>query len=235
MSFNPYEFDRSYRVEGDYPFGLYMSNVFLWMFLGLMITFGVAIGAWMSGVALVVLSFGGFLGITIAQFVSVIALSAFVERLSVGAARGWFVAYSVLTGLTVSVNLYVFELGSLVFVFLITALFFGALGLYGHRTQSDLSGLRPYLISGLVVLIVYGIISIFIPMGVADVAMTLVGVLLFLAFTAYDVQRSRYFYEAYLHNHAMLEKVAIYSALQLYLDFINLFLRLLSYLGKRRD
>jgi FtsH-binding integral membrane protein len=212
-----------------------MSNVFLWMFLGLMITFGVAIGTWMSGVALVVLSMGGFLGITIAQFVAVIALSAFVEKLSVGAARGWFIAYSVLTGLTVSVNLYVFELGSLVFVFLITALFFGALGLYGHRTQSDLSGLRPYLISGLVVLIVYGIISIFVPMGVADVVMTLGGVLLFLAFTAYDVQRSRYFYEMYRYNSAMLEKAAIYSALQLYLDFINLFLRLLRYLGKRRD
>ena len=88
MSFNPYEFDHSYRSEGDYPLGLYMSNVFLWMFLGLMITFGVAIGAWLSGVALVVLSMGGFLGITIAQFVAVIALSAFVEKLSVGAARG---------------------------------------------------------------------------------------------------------------------------------------------------
>ena len=235
MSFDPYEFDRSYRSEEDYPLGLYMSNVFLWMFLGLMITFGVAIGCWISGAALVVLSVGGFLLITVAQFVAVIVLSAMLEKMSVGAERGWFIAYSVLTGVTISVNLYVFELGSLVFVFLVTALFFGALGLYGHRTRSDLSGLRPYLISGLVVLIIYGIISIFIPVGAADMVMTLGGVLLFLAFTAYDMQRSRYFYDVYRYDQAMLEKAAVFSALQLYLDFINLFLRLLRYLGKRRD
>ena len=235
MSFDPYDFDRSHRAESDYPVGQYMSNVFLWMFLGLMITFGVAIGGWMTGISLVLLAGFGPWVILVAQFVAVIALSAFVEKLSVGAARGWFVAYSVLTGLTVSQWLYIFELGSLVFVFLLTAAFFGAFGLYGLRTQSDLSGLRPYLVGGLVVLIVYGLISIFFPMGVMDAVMTLGGVLLFLAFTAYDMQRSLFFYEMYRYDSAMLEKAAIYSALELYLDFINLFLRLLQYVGKRRD
>lgn len=232
MNENPYEY-RS--AEENYPLGLYLSNVFLWMCLGLMITFGVAIGGWMTGLAILVLSGIGPLLLLVGQLVAVLALSAFVERLSVGAAKGWFVAYSVLTGLTLSVYLYIYELGSLVFVFLLTAVFFGALGLYGHRTRSDLSGLRPYLICGLVILLIFGIISLFVPLGAVDTVMTLGGVVVFLAFTAYDVQNCQRFYFAYQHDPEMLEKASIYSALELYLDFINLFLRLLRYLGKRRD
>ena len=232
MNHNPYEYRGG---EGSYPLGLYLSNVFLWMCLGLMITFGVAVACWLTGLAVVVLTSVGSLLLLVGQLVAVLALSAFVEKLSVGAAKGWFVAYSVLTGLTLSVNLYVYELGSLVFVFLITAVFFGVLGLYGHMTGSDLAGLRPYLICGLVILLVFGLLSLFVPMGAVDTVMTLGGVVLFLAFTAYDVQNCQRFYFAYQHDQEMLEKAAIYSALELYLDFINLFLRLLRYLGKRRD
>lgn len=232
MNHDPYQYKGG---EGSYPLGLYLSNVFLWMCLGLMITFGVAIGCWMTGLAILMLSGVGPLLLLVGQLVAVLVLSALIEKLSVGAAKGWFVAYSVLTGLTLSVNLYVYELGSLVFVFLLTAVFFGVLGLYGHMTGSDLSGLRPYLICGLVILLVFGIVSLFVPMGAMDTAMTLGGVVLFLAFTAYDVQNCQRFYFAYQHDQEMLEKASIYSALELYLDFINLFLRLLRYLGKRRD
>ena len=232
MNYDPYEYRSG---EGSYPLGLYLSNVFLWMCLGLMITFGVAIGCWMTGLSIVVLAGVGPLLLLVGQLVAVLALSAFVEKLSVGAAKGWFVAYSVLSGVTLSVYLYIYELGSLVFVFLLTAVFFGALGLYGHRTKSDLSGLRPYLICGLVILLVFVMLSLFVPLGGLDTVMTLGGVVLFLAFTAYDVQNCQRFYFVYQHDPEMLEKAAIYSALELYLDFINLFLHLLRYLGKRRD
>lgn len=237
MSFDPYEFDRSPNTfEGDDHLGLHRSNTFLWMFLGLMITFGVAIAGWMTGVAPIVFSSVGSLLLLIVQLVVVVFLTAMIENMSVGAAKACFVAYSALTGLTFSVYFYLFELGSLIFVFLVTAVFFGVFGLYGRLTQTDLSSLRPILLSGLVVLLVYGMITLFVPgLGMLDAVMTLGAVALFLAYTAYDMQKVERYYYYYRHDPEMLEKAAIFSALQLYLDFINLFVRLLRYLGKRKD
>ena len=237
MSFDPYEFDRSYPYDqGGYPMGLFLSNTFLWMFLGLMITFGVALAGWLTGFAPLIFMLGGHLFLLIAQLVVVVLLSAMIEKLSVGAAKLCFVLYSALTGVTFSTYFYMFELGSLIFVFLATAVFFGVFGLYGHLTQTDLSGLRPVLISGLVVLLVYGIIALFVPgLGILDGIMTLGAVGLFLAYTAYDMQAIQHYYYCYRHDSAMLEKASIFAALQLYLDFINLFIRLLRFVGKRKD
>ena len=233
MSFDPYEFDCSRGVSN---MGLFMSNTFLWMFLGLMITFGVALAGWMTGVAPLIFTLGGHLFLLIAQLVVVVALSAMIHKLSVGAARLCFVTYSVLNGITFSTYFYLFELGSMIFVFLATAVFFGVFGLYGTLTQTDLSSLHPILLSGLVVLIVYGIITLFVPgLGLLDGIMTLGAVALFLAYTAYDMQNIQHFYYDYRHDPAMLEKASIFAALQLYLDFINLFIRLLRILGRRRD
>ena len=237
MSFDPHEFDRSYgRQEGYYPLGLFMSNTFLWMFLGLMITFGVAVVCWMTGAAFLVLYRGAHVAILIAELVVVLFLSARVERMSVGTARACFLLYSVLTGLTLSVYLYIFDLASLIFVFLATAVLFGALGLYGHFSKADLSSIRPILIGGLILLVIYGLITMFVaPMGTLDQMMSLVGIAVFLAFTAYDVRMIQSYYYHYQGYPDMLEKASIFSALQLYLDFINLFLYLLRFLGKRKD
>ena len=237
MSFDPYEFDRSPNpFENRYPLGLHLSNTFLWMFLGLMITFGVAIASWLAGIAPIVFSTVGTIALLIVQLVVVISLTAMIENMSVGMAKACFVAYSALTGLTFSVYFYMFELGSLIFVFLTTAVFFGVFGLYGRLTQTDLSSLRPILISGLVVLLVYGLITLFVPgLGMLDAVMTLGAVALFLAYTAYDMQKVERYYYYYRSDSEMLEKAAIFSALQLYLDFINLFIRLLRFLGKRKD
>lgn len=236
MGFYPDESNRGWSsYEEQYPRGMYLSNVFLWMFLGLMITFGVAIVGWMTNLSLRVLAGGGQLVLLVAQLAVVLLLSAMIERLSVGAARLCFLVYSALTGLTVSVYLYLFELSSLVFIFLVTSAFFGVFSLYGHLTRSDLSGARPYLICGLVVLLIYGVVTMFVPwLTMLDSIMTLGGVLLFLAYTAYDMQKVQRFYDYYRGDPEMLEKAAIFSALELYLDFINLFLRLLRYAGKRR-
>ncbi len=237
MSFDPYEFDRSPNTfENEYPFGLHLSNTFVWMFLGLMITFGVALAGWMLRIGPVVFSTIGSLALLIVQLVVVVFLTAMIEKMSVGMAKACFLAYSALTGLTFTVYFYMFELGSMIFVFLVTAVFFGVFGLYGRMTQNDLSSLRPILISGLVVLLVYGLITLFVPgLGMLDAVMTLGAVALFLAYTAYDMQKVERYYYFYRHDPDMLEKAAIFSALQLYLDFINLFIRLLRFLGKRKD
>jgi hypothetical protein len=236
MSFDPYEFDRSMSpIEEQYPFGLYMSNTFLWMFLGLMVTFGVAILCWMTNIAIYTLYYGAQVVVLVAQLALVVVLSARVERMSVGAARGCFLAYSALTGLTLSVYLYLFDLSSLIFVFLATAVYFGAMGLYGHFSRSDLSSLRPILIGGLILLIVYGLITMFVvPMRGLDQVMSLVGIAVFLGFTAYDVKMIRRYYAYYCGYPEMLDKAAIFSALSLYLDFINLFLYLLRFMGRSK-
>ena len=237
MSFNPYEFDRSYIPQGQTEtLGQYTAKTFLWMFLGLMVTFGVAIVCWMTGIALYTLYFGAHMAILVAQLVLVVFLSSRVERMSVGAARGCFIADSVLTGLTISVYLYLFELTSLIFIFLATAVYFGVLGLYGHFTRSDLSSLRPILLGGLILMIVYGIITWFItPMRGLDQIMSLAGIALFLGFTAYDVKMIQSYYHYYCGYPEMLEKASIFSALSLYLDFINLFLYLVRFMGKRKN
>ena len=237
MSFDPYEFDRSPKtVENEYPLGLHLSNTFLWMFLGLMITFGVAIAGWMMGIAPLIFSTVGTVALLVVQLLVVIFLTAMIENMSAGTAKACFVAYSALTGLTFTVYFYLFELGSMIFVFLVTAVFFGVFGLYGRLTQTDLSSLRPILISGLIVLLVYGLITLFVPgLGMMDAFITLGAVALFLAYTAYDMQKVEQHYYYYRSDPEMLEKAAIFSALQLYLDFINLFIRLLRFLGKRKD
>lgn len=236
MRFDPNEFDRSYPSSGEYPFELYLSNTFLWMFFGLLLTFGTALLGWMTGVVVLFFAMGGHIVLLIAQLAVAVLLSAWVKKLSVVVARFCFLAYSVLTGLTLSTYFYIFELGSMIFVFLVTAVFFGAFGLYGRTTKTDLSFLRPTLIGALAALIVYSLVALFVPgLGVLDGIVTLGAVALFLAYTAYDVQAVEYYYHCCQYDPDMLEKAAIFSALQLHLDFIDLFLHLLHYLGKRKD
>ena len=236
MSFHPYDNGHGSFYGGEYPIGLYLSNTFLWMFLGLMITFGTAVVCWLSGISFLFFQGIGYILIGAAQLILVLTLSALIERLSVGAARICFLGYSVLTGLTLSVYLYLFELTSLLFVFLLTALFFGVFGLYGRMTKQDLSGLGPILVGGLIAIVVYGLLSLFIPgLGILDAVMNLAGIAIFLGFTAYDMQKIQHFYYYYQNDAEMLEKATIFSALELYLDFINLFLHLVRFLGKRKD
>ncbi len=236
MSFDPYQFDRSHPSSESYPFGLYLSNTFLWLFLGLMLTFGVALVCWLTGIAPLVCSSVGAVVLLVIQLCVVVFFGSMLENMEVGTAKACFVAYSVLDGFLFSVYFYLFELGSLIFTFLAAAVFFGVFALYGHLTQNDLSSLRPILISGLAVLIIYGIISLFVPgLGIMDGVMVLGGVALFLAYTAYDIQNVQRYYYDYRSDPEMLDKAAIFSAFQLQLDFINLFIHLIDLIGKRKD
>jgi len=120
-------------------------------------------------------------------------------------------------------------------VFGMTALYFGVMALYGWFTKSDLSRIRPVLLIGLVVMLVWSLLSVFLGIGANSRLMCIVGAGLFVAFTAYDTQKIRANYQYYCNDDAMLEKSSIICALQLYLDFINLFLYLLRLFGKRRN
>ena len=235
MSFDPYEFDRDMNQVGQMEtLGQYTARTFLWMVLGLLVTFGVALACWLTGVVVYVWSFQ--IVILIATLVLSFTMASRIERMSVGTAKAMFIAFSVLFGLTMSIYLLIFDLPSLILVFLATAVYFAALAAYGHFTRADLSGLRTILFSGLIFLIVFGVLSMFIPwLAAMDRIVCIIGIAVFLGFTAYDTQKIRSYYHYYAGFPDMLEKAAIFSALQLYLDFINLFLYLLRFMGRRKN
>ncbi len=239
MSFDPYEFDRDYRAASrGLTEGEYTARTFLWMVLGLLVTFGVAVFGWMTNLTLYVLIRMPYVHILllVVTLVLSITMAARIERMSVGTARSMFVAFSAIFGFTLSIYLYLYQVGSLIFAFFATALYFGVLAAYGHFTKRSLAGIGPILFSGLVFLIVFGILTWFIPAFTAfDTVICLVGIAVFLGYTAYDTQRIRTYYHYYAGFPDMLEKASIFSALQLYLDFLNLFLYLLRFLGRHRN
>lgn len=239
MSFNPYEFDRSYdQSSQSMSEGQYTVRTFLWMVLGLMVTFGVAVVLWATNATLYALYYIPYIHliVLVGTLIMAFTISARIERMRVGTARALFIGYAALLGFTMSIYLLVYELGSVIFVFLATALYFGALAAYGHFTKQNILGIGRILMSGLLFLIIFGVITLFVPsFTMLDTVVCLVGIAVFLGFTAYDTQRIRAYYNYYSGQPDMLEKASIFSALQLYLDFINLFLYLLRFMGKSRD
>ena len=234
VDYNGYD-DQSLGVYTGEPIGVYTAKAFLWMFLGLLTTFAVAFFGYATKSILYVFAIPYFhIVLLVVELGVVLFLSARLHKLSVGAARALFFVYAAVNGVVFSAYFLIFDMLSLILVFAMTALYFGVMALYGYRTKTDLSRLRPILVGGLLFLIVCGLLSLFLPLGVADRVVCLIGVAIFLGFTAYDTQKIRALYDAYQGDQAMLERASIYSALELYLDFINLFLYLLRFLGKSK-
>lgn len=207
-------------------------KVFLWMFVGLMLTFGVAY--YISTQPTIynnLFSGSKYFIIWIIEIVVVVVLSARINKLSIMSARILFLLYSFITGLTVSSIFIVYSIGSIIYVFLIAAILFLLFGLIGYFTKLDLSKLGSILLMALIGCLICVIINIFVNSEVFNLGITIVMVLDFLGYIAYDMQVIK-------RNHYNIEdedKLAIIGALELYLDFINLFLRLLSLLGKSKD
>ena len=235
MEYNDYN-DQSLGTYTGESIGLYTAKAFFWMFLGLLTTFGVAFFGYATGSILYVFAIPYFhIVLLVIQLGVVFFLSARLHKLQVGTARALFFVYAAVTGVVFSAYFLIFSMLSLILVFAMTAVYFGVMALYGYRTQTDLTRLRPILVGGLIFLIVCGLLSMFLPLGMADRVICLVGVAIFLGFTAYDTQKIRACHQAYAQNPQMAKKASIFSALQLYLDFINLFLYLLRAIGKRNN
>ena len=238
MSFDPYEFDRNYASHQADTLGQYTAKTFLWMLLGLLVTFSVAFFGYVTDITWIL--YRDIPALNVILLIATLAISITmvhrIEKMAVGTAIALFVVFSALFGITLSVYMYVFQMTSFILIFLLTAVYFGALAAYGYVTKRDLSSLRTILISGLLFLIIFGVLSLFIPgLQMFDRVICLFGVALFLGYTAYDTQRIKAFYNYYSASPEMLAKASIFSALQLYLDFINLFLYLLRFLGSKRN
>lgn len=215
--------------------GELMRNVYLWMTGGLAVT---GCAAWMvvNSAFLLNLIFGSqivFWGILIAELVFVIVLSASINKLSFTAASCLYVLYCLLNGVTLSSIFIIYELSSIVEIFFVTAGAFAILAFVGSVTKKDLSRLGTFLIIALAGLIIASIVGLILGRP-ESIWMSVIGVVIFAGLTAYDAQKIRLLM---LNQDTVNEgnmKLALLGALSLYLDFINLFLRLLSLLGKKK-
>ncbi|WP_160007916.1 Bax inhibitor-1/YccA family protein [Rhizobium sp. 18055] len=160
-------------------------------------------------------------------------LSYRINKMSVSAAQTTFAVYAALMGLSLSSILLVYTGQSVAQTFFVTAASFGALSLYGYTTKRDLSAMGSFLMMGLFGLIIASIVNIFLASSAMQFAISAIGVLIFAGLTAYDTQRIK---EMYLENDdaTTAGRKAIMGALTLYLDFINLFMFLLQFMGNRK-
>ncbi|CCM77646.1 Bax inhibitor-1/YccA family protein [Rhizobium mesoamericanum] len=171
--------------------------------------------------------------VILAPLAAVFFLSFRINRMSVAAAQTTFWVYAALVGLSLSSIFLVYTQSSITQTFFVTAASFGALSLYGYTTKRDLSAMGSFLIMGLFGLIIASIVNIFLASSALQFAVSVIGVLIFAGLTAYDTQRIKeLYYEA--DGADVAGRKAIMGALTLYLDFINLFMFLLQFMGDRK-
>lgn len=208
-----------------------LSKVFTWMFIGLLITFLTGYYISLNEFALAKIFSGyTFIFITIIEFILVIYLSARITKMSPTTARICFLLYSFITGITFGAIFIVYEITSIIYTFLITAIVFGLCALIGKTTKLDLTKMGSYLIIGLFGVILCSIVNIFLKSSGFELVLSIITIIIFLGLTAYDIQKIQK-----LEGFIPEENLPIYGALELYLDFINIFIELLKIFGKAKD
>lgn len=218
----------------------FFTSVFTWMFVGVLITAITAYGLVASGLAVLFLMNPVLVWVFfIAEFVLVFYISRMLgsEDMSSNRAKIAFVVYSIVNGITLSSIFFAYGIGLIYKAFVGSALMFGAMALLGHYTRIDLSKFSSILFMGLIGVLIMTfanfIFSFFgMDSGTLDVMLGYVTLFIFLGLTAWDIQKLKAMYN-FAGNDQMLQTMAIYGALSLYLDFINLFLSLLRISGSR--
>jgi FtsH-binding integral membrane protein len=222
------------RAARDVGLRSYMLSVYNYMASGVLLTGIVAMLFASSGYAEVVMATPLRWLIILAPLGFVIAMSFGLNRMSTGTLQTLFWAFSVAMGLSMSTIFLVYTGVSIAQTFFAVAAGFAGLSLWGYTTKKDLSGWGTFLIMGVVGLLVAMLINLFFlqSAGMA-MAISAIGVLIFAGLTAYDTQKIKSMYD-YVAGTDMMGKVVIMGALSLYLDFINMFQFLLSFMGDRR-
>jgi FtsH-binding integral membrane protein len=224
----------SYPLAGEIDLQAILRQVYTWMVLGMLITAGVAYVT--VSTSLINLAANPIILIVaiIAEFGLVLVISRGLNRLSAGTATLLFMLYAALNGFTLSMVLLAFTFGSVFLAFASTAALFGVMSVIGYTTKVDLSKMGTYLMMGVIGLVIAMVINMFVGSSLLDTIISLAGVLIFTALTAYDTQRiGRMAAQMSMNGDAAL-KFGIFGALKLYLDFINMFLFVLRLTGRRR-
>lgn len=230
------------RAQIDEGLRAHMNKVYGLMSVAMLVTAGVA---WSVGTSDALLSIfrdpmtlrPNILGwvVMFAPLAMVFAFGALINRMSAAAAQLFFYAFAAVMGLSLAWIFKVFTGVSIAQTFLITAIAFAGLSLYGYVTKRDLSGMGTFLMMGLIGLLVAMVVNIFLASSALAFAISVIGVLIFAGLTAYDTQniKNNYIQHAQAMDQEWLGKAAIMGALNLYMDFINLFMFLLQFLGNR--
>jgi hypothetical protein len=212
---------------------VFLAKVFNWMAIGLGLTGVVAFYAAESGLAAQIVASPLFIVMILVELGMVFYLSARVNKIQASTATGLFVGYAVLNGLTLSTIFLAYTRASIAGTFFITA----AMAVYGLVTKRDLSGLGSFLFMGLIGVIIGSVVNMFMQSSAMSWMISMAGVLVFTGLTAYDVQRIKTMGEQGIMTQGddAVRKGAIMGALALYLDFINLFIMMLRFVGGSRD
>jgi len=214
----------------------FFNRTYSWMTAGLLLT---AFIAWFTasnpGLQAFVLGVG-LLPLILVQFGLVLFISFALNRINAGTAGVLFIVYAAATGFLLSGIFLRYSSGTLATAFFSSALMFGAMSVYGYTTKADLSKLRTILFMGLIGLVIAMIINLFLNSGPFQYVISFIGVALFTVLTAYDTQRLKVMALTGMGDIRTDtgEKMAVFGALQLYLDLINMFLFLLQLFGGGR-
>lgn len=203
------------------------AKTFIWMFLGLFATGIISVFTYFSHFMENYIGFWPVLAIV--EVVVVLIFSLLYKKMPPVLVSILFFVYAILNGITLSVIFYVYQLNSIIILFFAAAAIFGISAAVGYFTKKDLSNIGTILIVTLFVGVVVSIINMFIGNSIIDIAIDWAILLVFLGITAWDMQKVKQIAQS---ND---ETMAVYCAMQLYLDFINIFIRLLSIFGSRRD
>ncbi len=215
----------------------YMNKIYGLMSVAMLVTGGVAWSVGTSQMVNIIMGSPLKWVVMIAIFVMSIALPAMVNRMSVAAAQLAFYVYAALFGVFMSVIFVVYTQTSIMETFLVTAIAFAGLSIYGYTTKKDLSAMGSFMLMSVWGLIVAGIVNMFMQSSALNFAISAFGVIVFAGLTAWDTQKlkSDYIAHARAGDEEWIGKSAVLGALNLYLDFINMFLYLLRFMGNNRN
>ena len=213
----------------------FLRKVFLYMILGIAISFGTGAYLLYFNQGLLSTLFNYYQFLVIAELAMVFSISFFINKMSSSLARSLFFAYSLVNGITLTVIGLIYAPQVIFYAFMITLTIFIVTAIYGYTTQEDLSSYRRFFMIALISLIALSIFNAFMRVGMLEWVITIGGVVIFTGLIAYDVNRIKAIsYQLADGDNEAMEKMGIIGALNLYLDFINLFIYILRIFGRRK-
>lgn len=209
------------------------GKTFFWMFLGLLGSAIIAYYTYASGLLFDIILEGYFNILLIIELVAVLLFSLLFRKLPATVVGILYFVYAMLNGVTLATVFAIFELSSIIYLFVISAVIFAILSLIGYKTNKDLSSWSPYITVFLIAGLVLSVVNLFIlKNSMFDLIIDWFVLVLFCGITIYDINKIKMLQTVPDINQ---DKIYVYCAMQLYLDFINIFLRILSIFGKRKN